>query len=136
MLNVIKEGTELPAISKQITQENINNYAELSGATDSIHIDPEYAAKTEFKSTLAHGLMLAGYISEVLYESFGEPWLSKGTMNIKFVSPVKVDEQISTKGSIEKIQILGKIKKVTSTITCFNEKGPVVVAAATVDLDN
>lgn len=130
----IKAGCELPAIRRRITQERINAFAELSGATDPIHLDPEYAAKTEFKSTLAHGLMLAGYISEVLYESFGEPWLSNGTMSIKFAAPVKVGEQITTEGIIESVETIGNKKKVICYTTCYNEKGPVIIAATTVTL--
>lgn len=132
---VLKAGIELPITRKQITQQKINDFAELSGGTDPIHIDPEYAAKTEFKSTLAHGLMQVGYISEILYTCFGQAWLSNGTMNIKFVAPVKVNEEITTTGTIERVECLQDKKKIHCHMTCSNEKGAVIVAETAVTLN-
>lgn len=136
MLKEILEGTEFPCSKMLVTQENINIFAEISGGTDPIHIDPEFAAKTEFKTTLAHGLMLVGYISNMLYDAFGESWLSNGTINIKLVAPTKVNDEITTAGKIEKIENIGKIRKVYCHTVCSNEKGPVIIAEAIITLNN
>ena len=136
MLKEINEGIEFPAIRRRVTQENINDFAEISGGTDPIHINPEFAAQTDFKATLAHGLMLVGYISDILYEAFGKPWLNTGTMNIKFVAPTKVNEEITTQGRIEKIETLGQQRKVYCHTSCSNEKGPVIIAEVTVTVSN
>jgi len=135
LLKEIKAGIEFPVLKRKVTQKNINDFAEISGGTDPIHIDPKFAAKTEFKTTLAHGLMLVGYISDMLYEAFGQPWLSTGGMNIKFVAPTKESDEITTQGSIEKVEALGNKKKVYCHTVCSNASGPVIVAEVTVTVN-
>jgi 3-hydroxybutyryl-CoA dehydratase len=135
MLSDIKVGMDLPKITKKITQKNINDYAEASGDFNPLHIDPEFGAKTEFKSTIAHGLISVGYISQVMYEAFEKSWLNTGVIDIKFISPVRPDEVIIAKGTITGIEYFEGIMKVTSEIILSNHKGPVIVSTATVALN-
>lgn len=56
-----------------ITQEQVDAFAELSGDRNPLHIDPEYAATTNFKSTIVHGIFTSGVISKVLGMEFPGP---------------------------------------------------------------
>ena len=55
MAKTFKTGDLLPAITKQITQERIAGWAELSGDFNRLHVDPAYARETRFGGTIAHG---------------------------------------------------------------------------------
>jgi 3-hydroxybutyryl-CoA dehydratase len=44
-----------PSVSHAVTQATIDAYAELSGDYNPLHMDPEYAARIGFDSTIAHG---------------------------------------------------------------------------------
>jgi acyl dehydratase len=39
----------------QVTQENVNKFADVTSDHQFIHIDPEKAAETPFGGTIAHG---------------------------------------------------------------------------------
>jgi acyl dehydratase len=51
---------------KTVTPEDIAKYAEVSGDANPLHVDAGYAARTRFKSPIAHGMLGAGLISAAL----------------------------------------------------------------------
>ena len=53
----ISIGDEYIAIGRPLTPEYIINYAGISGDFFPLHIDEEYAKKTEFGTRVAHGLL-------------------------------------------------------------------------------
>ena len=58
----IKVGDKLPDCPVEISQEMINEYAEISGDFNPIHVDLEAAAKSEFKGTIAHKAYLGNFL--------------------------------------------------------------------------
>ena len=50
---------------KTITETDIDAFAALTGDTNPVHLDSEYAATTPFKARIAHGMLSAGLISTV-----------------------------------------------------------------------
>lgn len=56
-----------------ISQQQVDAFAELSGDKNPLHIDPEYAATTNFKSPIAHGIFTSAVISRVLGMEFPGP---------------------------------------------------------------
>ena len=52
------EGASLPDSEKAVRQENINLYAKASRDFNPIHLDPEFAKKTELGGIVAHGMLV------------------------------------------------------------------------------
>lgn len=75
-----------------VTQEKIDRYGVLNGDRDIIHYDLDYAKKRGFQGTLAHGLMVQGYANDVALAMYGDDWLTRGAIKVKFVAPVYPDE--------------------------------------------
>ncbi|MDQ0218029.1 hypothetical protein ELQ35_01595 [Peribacillus cavernae] len=71
-----------------IPQDKLNQFAEASGGTGKIHIDPEYASQTSFGGTLVHGVLLFALIEKELEFRFPD-WHQKGTLKATFVKPVR-----------------------------------------------
>ncbi len=67
----IHQGDNLPSVVKHITQKDINLYAEASGDFNPIHIDETFAAQTPLGGTIAHGMLVLAYVSEMLAIAFG-----------------------------------------------------------------
>jgi acyl dehydratase len=76
----------------EITQEQINTFAEATGDHQWIHVDPEAAANGPFGTTVAHGYltlaMLPMMLSEVVSVSDAVMGVNYGTEKIRFTSPV------------------------------------------------
>lgn len=100
----VREGEPLPAITKSVTQDRIERYAEASGDFNPIHIDPEFAAGSHFGGTVAHGMMIAAYISEMMTVSFGTDWLRSGRLKLRFRAPVLPEDTVTTFGAVKRVR--------------------------------
>ena len=79
-----------------IHQDMIQKFAEQSGDFNKIHVDPEYAAKTIFGRTVAHGVLLLSLVSADVVKHFGQ---DKRTpilvhMQFNFLHPVFAEDEI------------------------------------------
>ena len=50
-----------------IEQDAIDRFAELTGDHNPVHLDPEFARRTVFRGTVAHGLYLASVLAGMAY---------------------------------------------------------------------
>lgn len=75
-----------------IDQARIDAYAEVSGDHNPLHVDPSFAAGTPFGTTIVHGHLLIGLIGREAEALYGEQWARAGRLDVKFVAPVRCDE--------------------------------------------
>jgi acyl dehydratase len=75
----------------RFTQEQVNQFAEVTGDKNPVHTNAEYAAKTMFKKPIMHGMLSASLFSKV----FGTLFPGEGTIYLKqslsFLKPMYVD---------------------------------------------
>jgi 3-hydroxybutyryl-CoA dehydratase len=101
MLKDLTPGSRLPSIEKTINQKKMNQWARISGDYNRLHVDPEYAGKTPFKGTIAHGPMSLAFLNELMMKCFDEGWAVGGKLfGVRFVSPVKDGDRIRIGGVI------------------------------------
>ena len=122
------EGTALPELVRRVTQPDINKYAEASGDYNPIHIDEHFAASTPLGGTIAHGMLVLAYMSEMLSAAFGEPWDSTGRLSIRFRSPARPGDTLTVSGQVESVAEENGIVCVTCPLSCCNQAGEVVVS--------
>ena len=124
----ILEGTVLPELVRRVTQPDINKYAEASGDYNPIHIDEQFAAATPLGGTIAHGMLVLAYMSEMLSATFGEPWDSTGRLTTRFRSPARPGDTLTVSGQVESVAEESGIVCVTCPLSCCNQAGEVVVS--------
>jgi acyl dehydratase len=82
----------------EITQEQINMFAEATGDHQWIHVDPERAADGPFATTVAHGYltlsMLPMMLSEIVSVSDAGMGVNYGTEKLRFTNPVAVGSRV------------------------------------------
>jgi|RhiMetdeSRZDD1v2_1073273.scaffolds.fasta_scaffold00009_49 3-hydroxybutyryl-CoA dehydratase len=78
-----------------ITQEQIWRYAKVSGANDPIHVDPDSAKRSRFGGTVAQGLLLYAWISELMMQIDADAWSAGGQIEITFRAPAKPGDTIN-----------------------------------------
>ncbi|MDD5703694.1 MAG: MaoC family dehydratase [Dehalococcoidales bacterium] len=123
----LQVGLDLPEIRKQVTQEDVNRYANASGDFNPIHIDEEFARKTPAGGTIAHGMLILAYVSQMMTAVFGEKWLTGGRFNVRFKTPARPGDVVTVRGKVEKVQESGGQLTVNCSVLCSNQKSEAVI---------
>lgn len=127
-LNEVKTGLKLPGLSKPVMQEDINLYARASGDYNPIHIDEEFARKTPAGGTIAHGMLILAFASQMMTEAFGKSWLTGGRFNVRFKIPARPGDTITVAGQIRNVQSDTEQTTVSCDVLCSNQKGETVIS--------
>ena len=133
----LKEGDSLPELKKTVTQPDIDLYAEASRDFNPIHIDEEFARKTPLGGTIAHGMLVLAYVSQMLTEVFGIRWLAGGKLDVRFKAPARPGDTVTVSGRVARVEDTGGETLVNIGINCQNQKGEAVITGeAIVRLEN
>jgi acyl dehydratase len=117
----------------EITQEQVNTFAEATGDHQWIHVDPERAATGPFGGPVAHGYltlsMLPMLLSEVVSVSDAVMGVNYGTEKIRFTSPVPVGSRVRVHAKLLKTQRRGPsvIWNVGIEVEIENKEKPALV---------
>ena len=126
-LSELNEGMSLPEIKKSIIQENINLYAEASQDFNPIHIDEEFAKKTPLGGTIAHGMLILAYVSQMMTAAFGRSWIIGGKLNVRFRNPARPGDTITVSGKILKVERKEGQTLINCDVLCHNQNGESVI---------
>jgi len=113
------------SLSKTFTDEDVRAFAAISGDKNPVHLDEAYAAQTQFKKRIVHGMLTAGLISAILGTKLpGEGSIYLG-QTINFRAPVYLDDTITATVTIIKLHERKPI--VTLETVCRNQDDVVVL---------
>jgi 3-hydroxybutyryl-CoA dehydratase len=132
MINDIYEGKAFPLLVKTITQQKINLYAEASGDFNPIHIDESFAAQTPLGGTIAHGMLILAYVSELMTQAFGLNWISGGRLSIRFKAPARPGDTVTINGTIDNIEQEKEGTNINCSLSCCNQKDETIVTGSAV----
>ncbi len=118
-----KEGAALDPVEKSITQQRVNDYADASGDFNPIHLDPEFAAGTRFGRTIAHGMLVAASISEMMTSNFGLDWHASGSMKLRFKAPVFPGDTATAYGEVKAVSDAESGREVVCTVGVRRQSG-------------
>ncbi len=114
------------SITRSFTEQDVIDYAELSGDNNSVHLDAAYAAQTQFKHRIVHGMLVGSLFSALLGAHLpGEGSIYMG-QNLQFKAPVYFDTEVIA--SVEVIKIHESKPIVTLKTSCVDKEGNVLVA--------
>ena len=92
------------SIIKRFVDEDILIFSELSNDKNPIHLDSNFASKTNFGRKIVHGMLIASLFSGLL----GEKLPGKGTIylgqTITFIKPVFINETVTASVEIKYIR--------------------------------
>ena len=92
--------------TRTVGDHDIQQFAEVSGDVNPVHLDDEFAATTRFKKRIAHGMLSGSYISTVVGTKLPGPGCLYVSQTLKFRAPVFIGDEVTA----------------TVTITELNEK--------------
>jgi 3-hydroxybutyryl-CoA dehydratase len=131
----MSEGDALPTVERLITQERIQRYAEASGDFNPVHVDADFAAGSQFGRTIAHGMLVAASISEMMTMAFRKEWPSTGRLKLRFRAPVYPGDTITASGEVKRIVEQDGIRRISSDVMVKRQTGEdAITGEATVTL--
>lgn len=86
--------------TRTLAAGDITTFADVSGDTNPLHLDPAYAATTIFKAPIAHGMHTAGYISTVFGTIMPGPGAIYVSQTLNFRGPVRAGDTVIAKVKI------------------------------------
>lgn len=122
-----REGDVLPQLMREVSQADIHSYANASGDFNPIHVDEVFAASTPLGGTIAHGMLVLAYMSEMLSNAFGTTWDREGHMSVRFKNPARPGDVLTLSGQVESAKAGDGIVSLTCSLSCRNQAGSVVV---------
>lgn len=120
---------------RNVTFEDIQEFARVSGDTNPLHRDEAYAAKTRFGERIAHGMLSAGYISAAIGTRLAPDCVAVYlSQSLRFLRPVKIGDTVKAVAEVKETDLEKRI--VTLETVCYNQGGePVVKGEAVILLD-
>jgi acyl dehydratase len=125
----------------EVTQAQIDQFADVTQDHQFIHVDPERAAATPFGSTIAHGFLTLSMLTHLAAGASAAPpdpakyegvlmGINYGFNKVRFVSPVKVGARIRARAVTANAELKGNMIEVTRSFTIEIEGGekPALVA--------
>ncbi len=113
------------AVVRTITAEDVVAFARLSGDYNALHVDDEFAARTEFGSRVVHGFLHASLLSTLVGMKIPGPGALYLSQSIDFSAPVFIGDTVEARGRIEKIDRETRIIEIETEIV--NQHGKTVL---------
>lgn len=104
------------AFSKTVTDADIVLFAGVSGDTNPVHLDADYAAGTMFKERIAHGMLTAAFISAVLGARMPGPGSIYLSQSLRFKAPVHIGDTVTAEARVTAIDAARR--RVTLATVC------------------
>ena len=128
-------GDLLPVITRQVTQDRVDLYAEAAKDFNPVHLDEEFARTTQFGRRIAHGMLTLAFVSEMLETAFPGTYAAGGELDVRFKAPVYPGETVETWGEIISVTSNGESNLARCRAGCRKQDGTeVVTGQATVPL--
>lgn len=91
----------LHEVSLEISQQTIQAYAGLTNDYNPIHLDSDFASKTQMGGVIAHGTMSVCLIFLSLEQTFPDLDFADMNIDIKFTSPVRIGDVVRAGGQAD-----------------------------------
>ena len=108
------------SFAKTVTEADIVLFAGVSGDTNPVHLNQEYASSTMFQGRIAHGMLSAGFISAVLGTKLPGPGCIYMSQNLKFKAPVRAGDTVTARATVTEL-IPEKRRVVVRTVCTVGE---------------
>lgn len=128
----LHEG-QTASFSKTLTESDVGLFAGVTGDFNPVHINEEFAAASQFKGRIVHGMLTAGLISTVLGVHLPGPGAIYVNQTLRFKAPVRIGETVTARVTVKELKS-SKAMAVLETV-CLVGGREVLVGEAVVMVD-
>lgn len=120
------------SFGKTITEADIVLFAAVTGDTNPMHLNAEYAKGSVFKERIAHGMLAARLITKVLGTQLPGPGTIYMSQTLKFRAPVRIGETVTA--TVEVLALHPEKHRATLRTVCTVAGEPVLEGEAFVSV--
>lgn len=123
-----------PSSWRTVTQDQVNQFADLTGDHNPVHLDPDFAARTPFGGTIVHGYLTLALVvplmAEILEVTEVGTGVNYGLDRLRFPAPVLVGAAIRVSSKLAEVtEVPGGLQAVfENTFEAEGQAKPVAVA--------
>ncbi len=128
------EVGQTASLARTVSESDVYTFAGITGDSNPVHINQEFAETTLFKERIVHGMFSAGLISAVLGTRLPGPGAIYLDQTLKFKAPVHINDTLTATATIDEID--AKRRRVKLTTVCTVKGKVVAEGAATVMVDS
>jgi len=120
----IQAGQSLPALTKHVTVEQIQRYAEASGDRNPIHLDETFARSAGLPGVIAHGMLTMAFANQMLTDWLGDRSLLKRLQG-RFAGMVLPGDDVTSSGTV--VSKDPQTRRVVIDLVVVNQRGEKVL---------
>lgn len=109
------------AYARTIGPADLVMFAGMSGDTNPMHLNEEYAQQTMFGGTIAHGMLCSSFISTVVGTRLPGPGCVYVSQTLKFKAPVRPGDTVTARATVTEL-IPEKDRCILETVCTVGEK--------------
>jgi 3-hydroxybutyryl-CoA dehydratase len=103
-----------------VTEQDVLQFADVSGDRNPVHLDEGFARTTRFKGRIAHGMLSASFLSTAIASRLPGPGTIYLTQNLSFRAPVRIGDKVEARITVTDI-IREKARVVLKTVCRVGE---------------
>ena len=88
---------------RTVMETDLNDFADVSGDTNPIHLCEDFAAGTRFGQRIAHGMFAASLISAILGTRLPGPGAVYLSQSLQFLGPMRIGDVVTV--SVEVVEL-------------------------------
>ena len=103
-------------LMRTVMEADVQDFAEVSGDRNPIHLDEAYAARTRFGQRIAHGMFTASLVSALLGMRLPGPGAVYLSQTLQFLGPVRIGDVVTA--SVEIVELVAARNRVRLFCEC------------------
>ncbi|WP_149538748.1 MaoC family dehydratase [Siccirubricoccus phaeus] len=104
------------SFGKTVTEADIVLFAAVTGDTNPMHLNADYARGTIFGERIAHGMLAAGLITKVLGTQLPGPGTIYLSQSLQFRAPVRIGQTVTA--TVEVVALQAEKRRATLSTRC------------------
>lgn len=122
----VNEGDEIPSLTKDpVTHLQLVRYAGASGDFNPLHTDPKIGEMIGTGGIIAHGMLIMGFVGQLLSDYFGPAALR--SFGVRFKGMTHLGDVITCSGKITKKYETDGEARIAGTLQAVDQNGDVKV---------
>jgi acyl dehydratase len=125
----VNVGDAMPTLVKDpITNVQLVKYSGASGDFNPIHTDQEAAKASGLGGTIAHGMLIMGFVGQAVTDWIPKKYVKK--LGVRFAGMTRPGDVVTVTGTVTAKKEEGNEKRIVCELTAKNQKDALLVAGS------